>query len=489
MNTKKLIALLLCAAMAASILCACQLSDTDTPSGTAEPTDPAAPASTAEPTDTDNSAELDLTAAVAKINGETVLTLGDVKTMFDMYVEYFANYGYDVISDQATLEEFQDDLINLMVQDKVIEAKARELGYANFTDEQKAELESRIAEKIDGLNSYYRDIAEQEAETDESVNVDERMNELILEEAIANMGDENATYESYCAKLSEDVEVEYLVELMRNDLTKDAAADEADIEEQFNTNSMTDMDTYNNNPEYYKDDEDAYEASQEGVPPLYVPKDYHRIYDIYVAYEGDIPQECTDANTAMNNLKTEYCTLAFDDAINGTSTNAARIAEIISEYKAKQAEYDKHYAEYTASAYEKINAAYARLEAGEDFKAVMADVTENTDFTEIDAYADGMLISNSYTSSSDWSSAVKDAFAKLSLGQYSQVFEDTNGLHIIYYVSDEKAGSKTLDEVHDAIAATLTADKKDEVWNALIEEWLNDGSVELMTEVYRQLGK
>ena len=31
MNTKKLIALLLCAAMAASILCACQLSDTDTP--------------------------------------------------------------------------------------------------------------------------------------------------------------------------------------------------------------------------------------------------------------------------------------------------------------------------------------------------------------------------------------------------------------------------------------------------------------------------
>ena len=119
MNTKKLIALLLCAAMAASILCACQLSDTDTPNGTAEPTDPAAPASTAEPTDTDNSAELDLTAAVAKINGETVLTLGDVKTMFDMYVEYFANYGYDVISDQATLEEFQDDLINLMFRIRI----------------------------------------------------------------------------------------------------------------------------------------------------------------------------------------------------------------------------------------------------------------------------------------------------------------------------------------------------------------------------------
>ena len=88
------------------------------------------------------------------------------------------------------------------------------------------------------------------------------MSELILEEAIANMGDENATYESYCAKLSEDVEVEYLVELMRNDLTKDAAADEADIEEQFNTNSMTDMDTYNNNPEYYKDDEDDADVPQ-----------------------------------------------------------------------------------------------------------------------------------------------------------------------------------------------------------------------------------
>ena len=488
MNTKKIIALLLCAVMAASILAACRLSDADTPSDTAVPGNSAAPSETANAAGSSNT-DLDLNAAVAKINGETVLTLGEVKTMFDMYVDYFANYGYDVTSDEATLEEFQDDLINIMVQDKVIEAKARELGYDKFTDEQRTELEGRIAERISGLDSYYRSIAEQEAEADESINVDERTSELILEEAIASTGDESATYESYCAKLGEDVEVEYLVELMKEGLTADAAASDAEIEEQFNTKSMTDMDTYRNEPQYYKDDMDAYEASHDGMPPLYAPEDYHRIYDIYVAYEGAVPQECTDAKAAMSNLKTEYCSLAFDDAINNTNTNAARIAEIISEYKAKQAEYDKLYAEYTASAYEKINAAYARLEAGEDFKTVMDEVTENTDFTEIDAYADGMLISNSYSSSSDWSSAVKEAFAKLSKGQYSTVFADANGLHIIYYVSDEPAGSKTLDQVRDAIAAMLTESKKDEVWNTLIEEWMNDGSVELVTEVYRQLGK
>ncbi len=491
MNTKKLIALLLCAAMAACIFCGCQLTETETeePAETAVPTDSAEVSEPEEPTITVDSSELDLTAAAAKINGETVLTLADIKVTFDMYAEYFSNYGYDVTSDTETLEQFQDDVVNLLLKSKVLEYKARELGYDNYTDEQKAELETRQQANIDEMDAYYREIAEEEAASDSTVDVDARVMELILEEAKSNMADDNATYEEYCEKLNNDIEVEYLTELMKADLTKDAAASEEEIEEQFNTSSMNDIEAYNSAPETFKDDEDSYELDATGIPPLYVPEDYHRIYDIYIAFEGSLPEECTTAKSSMNTLKNEYNTLAFEDAINGTSENAARISEILDEYRALQAEYDKYYDEYTASAYKKATAAYERLKAGEDFKTVMLEVTENTDFTEVDGYADGMLISNSYSSSSDWSDAVKEAFATLSLGQYSEVFADTNGVHIIYYVSDEEAGSKGLDQVHDAIAASLNEDKKEEVWNDLVEEWLNDGSVELITETYRQLGK
>ena len=101
-----------------------------------------------------------------------------------MYVEYFQAYGYDVTGDTATLEGFQDDLVDMLVRDKLVEVKARELGYSNYTDEQKAELDARINDKLTELDSYYREQAESEAASDPSINVDERVMELILEEAI-----------------------------------------------------------------------------------------------------------------------------------------------------------------------------------------------------------------------------------------------------------------------------------------------------------------
>ena len=60
--------------------------------------------------------------------------------------------------------------------------------------------------------------------------------ELILEEAIANLGDDNATYEDYCKALSEDIETQYLSELMKDDLTKDVKATDDEIEEAYNAN-------------------------------------------------------------------------------------------------------------------------------------------------------------------------------------------------------------------------------------------------------------
>lgn len=479
MNTKKLIALLLSAAMLCCILCACQLSDANTPSEDQD----------LENTPAASGSELDLNDAVAKINGETVLTLNEVKTTYDMYVELFTSYGYDVTSDEATRNSFLDDLVDSMMEDKIIAAKARELGYNNYTEEQQAELDAAISTQIEGLNDYYREVAEEEAAADDSIDVEARTMELILEEAVANLGREDATYEEYCQKLSDDVEAQFLYSLLQAAYTDDVAAAESDIEALYVDTVATDLETYQANPEYYKEDADSYESSLDGIPPLYVPQDYHRIYDIYVAFEGTVPQECTDAQTNMNNLKSEYCQLAFADALAGTGDNAARLAEIISEYKEQQTIYDDYYAQYTASAYAKIEAAYERLEAGEDFKTVMLEVTENTDFTEIDGFANGMLISNSYSSNYDWSTAVKNAFSTMQLGTYSPVFVDTNGLHIIYYVSDEVSGTKELDEVHDAIAKSLTEDVKTETWNSLIAEWKNDDSVQLFAEVYRQLGK
>lgn len=479
---KKLISLLVAAVMALSLATACQLTDDTNQNG-----DPAA-TPTAQPAGDDT---LDLTAIAAKIGGEETITLGDVKTVFDMYVEYFSYYGYDVTSDTATLEGFQDDVVNMLVQEKLINYKARELGYAEFTTEQQAELDQRVEEEIDNLNEYYRAQAESEAQSDATVDVDARTMELILEEAISNLGDENATYEMYCEELSKNVESQYLAELVKEDKLKDVVASEDQISEEYNADLAEDTEAYGTTPENYKGDQEGFESSGEGVPVLFVPEGYHRVMDIYIPFEGTVPEECTTKKTEMNQLKTEYSELAFADAISASSANSARMKEIITQYQALSAEYDALYAEYTASTRKAMEDVYARLENGEDFKTVMAETTQNADFTEIDAFAQkGMLIAPTLACASDWSDTFKAYFAELSLGEYSQIFEDESGLRIIYYAADETPGAKELSQVHDEIAAYLESTLKDEEWNTLVDEWTKEeGTVTLFPEVYRVLGK
>lgn len=484
---KKPLALLMAALMSFGILTACNVAQ-DPAVVNGEPSisaDPAPAPVNAAPVD-----EADRSTPVAKINGETVLTLGELTDMFNMYSEYFAAYGYDVKSDEATLHTFQDDLVDMIVLDKLVAVKAKELGYANYSPEQQEELDNRVDEEIVALHEYYTGLAQDEAATDPSISVVDRAMELILEQAVAETNDENITYEDYCAKLKETIELQYLAEIMQADLTKDIAATDEDIHADFDQGCAEHIETYTANPSYYKDDQEGYEISLEGVPPLFVPDNYHRMMDIFIPFDGAIPVECTDAQTAMNNARSEYCTLAFEDALNNTNANSAAMETALAAYRSAQAIYDEKYAEYTAAARETIAAAYSRLENGESFAAVMNDVTENTDFTEIPAFTDkGMLISTEYSSGDDWSDTIKAEFAKLALGQYSPVFEDSDGMHIIYYLSDEKPGTKDVDEVHDAIATSLTQFKRDEYWGTLIDEWKNDGSVELMTDIYRQLGK
>ncbi len=479
---KKIISVLVAALMLLPLFAACQLTD-ETPAGSATPeSSDTTSATTEEPADD----------AVAATVGEETITYGELKTLFDTYVQYFAYYGYDVTSDETTLNSFQDDLVKMLVQEKIIAYKAHELGYDEFTDEQKAEIDKRVQDELSSMDEYYREQAIQEAAEDATIDVDARVMELIVEEAAHNMGDDNATYEQYVAYITDDITATYLSELLKAGELKDVTVSETDILTKYTNLYDSDSETYSTTPASYKAAEDAYESSGDGVPALYVPEGYCRMYDIFIGFDGTLPEDYTTNQTTMATLKGEYQELAFADAVAGTKDNAARMGEIIKEYSSLQAANDAMYDEYASSAKAKIEDIYAQLEAGGNFKEIMLANTQNTNFTTNDTFAQrGMLIAPDLACDNDWKDATKAEFKKLAIGEYSAPYTESDGYHIIYYVSDETAGTRDMEdeEVNAALNAACLSEMIDTEWTALLDEWMNSDIVTLNEEVYRNLGK
>ena len=90
----------------------------------------------------------DLTAVVAEI-GDEKITLGEVKETFDSYISYFTNYGYDLSSDPEMRAMLLDDVVNSLVEAKLISSKPMNLGMRSSMKK------SRLSSKS-GLNPSWK---------------------------------------------------------------------------------------------------------------------------------------------------------------------------------------------------------------------------------------------------------------------------------------------------------------------------------------------
>ena len=131
---------------------------------------------------------------------------------------------------------------------------------------------------------------------------------------------------------------------------------------------------------------------------------------------------------------------------------------------------------------EKAKEAYAKLQAGEEFSKVAKEYSPDTEGNE-----NGLLISVKHSGSYDWSKEVKDAFAKIKQGEYTEAVKDDEGVHMLYYLSDEPAGEVGLDSVKDKIKEILMIDVQEDEWNQMLETWKNDESVSLNEELVRSV--
>jgi len=455
-------------------------------------------------------AETSRDTVVAEVGKEKV-TYGELKDLVGLYMEYYAYNGYNITSDED-IESLQDMVLDQLVEERLQVNQAKTMVVPNLTDEEKAEIEKKADEAVKEMEDYYLEQAKEEKAADDTIDVDLRTRELMLEAAKEYYGDDT-TYEKYVEFVREDAVESAYVDKLKEQVFKDLSVSDDEIKTEYDSLAQDDKTAYEEDAASYKDAQENYEMTEEGLPPLYAPAGYSRILHIYIDTTETMGEEYTDKLSEMEALKTEYGELAFNlkmgitatvkddagDADADTDTTATaepketdpekRMEQIVTEYKALEVETKKMFDEVTADAKKKIDDAYAKLESGSDFKTVMLDVTEDTNFNSYDIIAEKGLLISAEHSGDAWSDEIVSAFKQLKSGQYSKVFSDDDGYHIIYYLADEPSGAVALSTVKEAIKASLLTEKQDAEWDSLLTEWRENGTVKLHEDLIRDIGK
>jgi len=415
--------------------------------------------------------------------GDHEILLQDYEALYNAYVSMYAMYGYDVESDAAMKAELQYATLDSLIQEQVIIYQTEQNGFTELTAEQQAELDAEIERTLADMDEYFRSQAENEKETDPELDVEARIIELIEDEAEYYYPGQNLSAEAYSEKLAESVRNTYCTNLMQQHVFSQVSVDDAAVEAWYRDTAETLAAEYALDPTYYKEDQENFELYG-GDPIPYAPEGYSRIMHILIAPEEEMSEDYSTKSTELAAYVLQYGELAIAEA-NGADYSE-KLAEILTAYNTLKAELDQMHTDYYADAKAAVEAAYARLENGEDFAAVMAECTMDYYFTDYEPLAaKGRLI---YEGDSEWSESIHEQFALLEPGQYSEIFQDEDGYHIIYYVADEVSGNVPLEEISEAIHAMLLYEKQNDEWNSCLEAWLQDKSVVLESETLSELG-
>lgn len=135
-------------------------------------------------------------------------------------------------------------------------------------------------------------------------------------------------------------------------------------------------------------------------------------------------------------------------------------------------------AERLANAEATTDEIYARLEAGEEFTALIAEYGADANFEDESFYNSGYQV---HRESVMWEDAfIAAAFSEemAAPGCWSQPFASTLGVHILYYLGDVPGGPVELTEdVHDALAYVLYTERTDAALTERIEVLADEAEI------------
>ena len=262
--------------------------------------------------------------------------------------------------------------------------------------------------------------------------------------------------------------------------------------------------------EHVKDDEESYSdapgsfesaMSSDGEVVCWMPEGYRTVKHILVKPESDVlsalnsaRSAVTSAESALEDLRSELDALKDNDAEEASEeaeadaepTEAPRSEEEIKtdiaaaekNLETLKADADKAESDCLSSVQDKLDEIYEKINAGEDFGALIEEYGEDPGMKNEPTKTRGYYVSSASTT---WDSHFTEgAMALEKVGDVSKTpVVSSSGVHIIRYESDVTPGAVALEDIRDALYNETLEEKKSDHFNSELDAW-----VEALKPVY-----
>ena len=468
--------------------------------------------------------EKDNAKIVAEFTGGTI-TKGEAMKTYASYEEMYEQYGYK-LTDKDTIRSVQENMLNQMVEEAIVKAKAEEMGLTELTEEDKAELEAHVDEEYGEVFDHYKSF--QTGETDEEIN-------QATTEYLAQKGYTKESLMEY------ETQAHWLQKL-RDEVTKDVTVTPEALAAAYEEQASADETTYANDPYSFES------AMTNGETVAYMPEGYRTVKHILLQYTDeqaeklqDLQYQLEDVESALLDLDAAEEELPEDEFLTdddeeelsedelpedeiaedteeepeadsagteeaedseegdaedgepdqeaeGTEEELVAVeepegAEDEPELELEEDDFDEEpdprtreeleaekenleaqiaelKAQYLQDLQPTIDEIYAKIDAGEDFEAL------------IDEYgADPGMMQGTATRETGYYVSANSVMWDPAVG--------ISGVHIIRYESDVTPGRVDQKLIEDALSENALETAKDEAYDAAVAEWVSGANVKL----------
>ena len=409
---------------------------------------------------------------VASYDGGEV-TANDVMGEFtnnysQTYYLYQYYFGYSMTADEvhSLMEESIDQHVrNAIVAehfDETMELSAEEL----------AEVETLAQESFETAQTGALDAAEGKTDKEKQANT-----RVLLKQ-------EGLTYDSIYANQLVSTKVSKMEQSLRDAVTE--VSDE-DLQAAYDAKVAEQQESYTDGSSFESD------MSGDSAIVCWMPEGYRTVKHILVIPEDELMStyktavsDLSSAQSTLEGYQAELAALNDDDTTEGARTAEEIQADIdAAEASVASAQSAVETAAQACldSVKDKTDEIYARLEAGEDFEALIAEYGEDPGMQNEPTSSRGYYVS---AASTNWEVNFRDAAMALeNVGDYTaEPVLSGSGVHIIRYETDVTAGPVALDEVRDALYDETLTELQEANVTDTIEAWVAERNVSVDADAF-----
>ena len=465
---KKILALLLCALMILS-LAGClekpEKAETDTQT-------------TAAPTSSDTAADSGETDALPAFKlGDFTVTVGEVKSSYETILEYMGYYGVPAPTTAEEIKQYRDMVIEDLLSAKVLPWKAKELGI-ELTEEKREQVAREVEELIaEYAGDYMEDARTELGDGAGAAELALKAREYLEKDVEGYFG---YPFSQWLEELTASYEANALTEMLQEKFNEDVTISEDDARAWFEKELAAQKEDFEADAASYKSQVELYRQGDSKIPALYTPEGFGRVQIISFNTDADTSATYSANELEMTNLEAEYGKLVL------RGQDEARQTEILARYQGLQ--------EMNADLFRTVleNAEKARADAvsGVDMKTVYDTYADLAGVVGYINYADGYVIFNLNAQDTDLPEQVWNAAVNMKEGDVSELLQAGDTYYLIKRLADLPAGSASFDDDQAAYTAAALAERQDEEWNAIQEDWVNEArnAAEFFEENYAGVG-